>query len=114
MFSEATSFEAFVNVDPQTLYELGNTVRIVDVREPDEFVGELGHVRGAILAPLASVGAAARAFDPDEPVVVVCRSGGRSARAAEALCRLGFTKVMNLQGGMLAWNALRLPVETAR
>jgi rhodanese-related sulfurtransferase len=41
----------------------------------------------------------------------VCRSGGRSARAAEELARRGFRHLYNLRGGMLAWNEARLPVE---
>jgi rhodanese-related sulfurtransferase len=42
---------------------------------------------------------------------MVCKAGGRSASSAQALLRAGFSKVVNLSGGMLAWNAAGLPVE---
>lgn len=85
-------------------------VRIVDVREPYEFNDELGHIAGAELVPLSSIGAHSRTWDREAELIVVCRSGGRSARAAEMLAAAGFRRVMNLAGGMLAYNAARLPV----
>jgi glyoxylase-like metal-dependent hydrolase (beta-lactamase superfamily II)/rhodanese-related sulfurtransferase len=86
---------------------------LVDVREPEEFVGELGHISGALLVPLDAlehrlpklVGYA------DHEVVTVCRAGARSATAAAILRRAGFRRVHNLSGGMLAWNAAGLPVQ---
>lgn len=84
-------------------------VRIIDVRQPDEFDGELGHVPGAELVPLATVPAHAVGWDKAVPLLVVCRSGGRSSMASQALVGLGFREVYNLAGGMLAWNARGLP-----
>ncbi len=84
--------------------------RLVDVREPEEFRGELGHVDGAALVPLATVTDEAARWDRAAPVLLVCRSGGRSGKAALALQAMGFAKVASLRGGMIAWNALRLPV----
>ena len=83
--------------------------RLVDVREPNEFNNELGHVAGSALVPLATVTSAAEPWDRDAPVLLVCRSGGRSGKAALTLHALGFRKVVSLRGGMLAWNALHLP-----
>jgi rhodanese-related sulfurtransferase len=85
-------------------------VRIVDVREPDEYVGELGHLEGAELVPLAAVEQKAADWDKAQEIVLVCRSGGRSGRAAAALARMGFQKVVNMAGGMLAVNEAKLPV----
>lgn len=85
--------------------------RLVDVREAHELDGELGHIRGVEHVPLATVAQAAAAWDRDAEIVVICRSGGRSARAAEQLAALGFRRVLNMAGGMLAWNAAGLPVE---
>ena len=65
----------------------------------------------AELVPLASLLDASATWDPRREVVLVCRSGGRSARAAVALAGRGFRNLSNLRGGMLAWNAVRLPVE---
>jgi rhodanese-related sulfurtransferase len=80
------------------------------VREPNEFHDELAHIEGAELVPLATVAAAARRWRTDETIVVVCRSGRRSEQAARMLVLAGFDRVMNMVGGMLAWNAAGLPV----
>jgi rhodanese-related sulfurtransferase len=84
---------------------------LVDVREQDEFRGELGHIAGALLVPLGTLLAAARAWPKVRPVVLVCRSGGRSGKAALQLAAAGFSRVASLQGGMLEWNARKLPIE---
>lgn len=76
--------------------------RLIDVREPDEFVGELGHHPRAELVPLATLPSAALGWDRHERYVVICRSGGRSLRAAQALTAMGFTNVVDVEGGMLA------------
>ncbi len=80
-------------------------VRVVDVREPHEYTGELGHIAGTELVPMHAVLAHAPAWDKAQELLLVCRSGGRSGNIAQVLTRLGFSKVMNLEGGMLAWNA---------
>lgn len=85
-------------------------VRLVDVREPAEFTGLLGHIQGAELVPLATVPTVAERWPRDAEVLLVCRSGGRSAKAAAQLAERGFTRVMNLRGGMLAWNLSLRPV----
>lgn len=86
-------------------------VRVVDVREPHEFTGELGHVPGADLVPLATVGDAAKGWDREGELVLVCRSGGRSGRATALLVSMGFHHVVNMTGGMLAYVDAKLPVE---
>ncbi len=78
-------------------------VRIIDVREPDEYRGSLGHIAGAELVPLATLPQAAADWDRHQPLLVVCRSGGRSGRAAAWLAGAGFTGILNLAGGMIAW-----------
>ena len=85
--------------------------RLIDVRQPEEYVGELGHIAGAELVPLATVGAAAASWPRDTPILLICRSGARSVRAALELQQVGFTAVYNLAGGMTAWNSAQLPVE---
>ena len=103
--------EGFRDVDPILLSRHLRDGRIVDVREPHEFDGGLGHIPGAELVPLGTLGKTAKLWEPDAAIVLVCRSGGRSAAAARLLVRLGFSTVMNLRGGMLAWNETGLPVE---
>ncbi len=99
-----------VTVDWVAQNAAGRGFRVVDVREPSEWVGELGHISEAELVPLATVGDAAAAWEHSQPLVVVCRSGGRSGKAAVQLEGLGFQQVASMAGGMLAWNERRLPV----
>ncbi len=91
------------HVTPAWVAEHIDDVRLVDVREPREFHCDLGHVTTAELVPVAEVPAAARAWDKQAPVVLLCRSCGRSDRTAGVLVQLGFTKVASMSGGMLRW-----------
>jgi rhodanese-related sulfurtransferase len=99
------------DIDPAEVAPARGTVRVVDVREPAEYTGELGHAPGAELVPLGTVDRAAHGWDREQELVLVCRSGARSGRAAALLATMGFRHVMNMTGGMLAWNAAQLPVE---
>ncbi|MBK6810411.1 MAG: rhodanese-like domain-containing protein [Sandaracinaceae bacterium] len=85
-------------------------VRILDVREGEEFTGDLGHIEGAEWLPLADLEHVGATLPTDEPIVVVCRSGRRSMDAARALRHLGLPHVAHLAGGMLAWHDFGLPV----
>lgn len=89
----------------------GEGIRVVDVREPSELTSDLGHIAGVELVPLGTIDRAAATWDRGAPVVLVCRSGGRSGKAALALLEAGFRKVASMRGGMLAWNASSIPVE---
>lgn len=106
-----TAAPTVAEVDPAFVVERREVVALVDVREPQEFTGELGHVPGAQLVPLATLLDVAATWDLDREIVLVCRSGGRSARAAATLASKGFRHLYNLRGGMLAWNTARLPIE---
>jgi sulfur dioxygenase len=105
------TFAGFWEVQPNWLEEHLREVEIIDVREADEFNGPLGHVPGAKLLPLGELAGRLDAIGRDRPVVLVCRSGARSAQATVMLGKAGFARVANLSGGMLRWRALRLPVE---
>ena len=98
-------------MQPHWLAENGNAALVLDVREPAEYTGPLGHIRGATLIPLGQLAARAGELPKDKPIVAVCRSGGRSAQANTILQKAGFEKVANLTGGMMRWNAEKLPVE---
>ncbi|GHG89528.1 rhodanese-like domain-containing protein [Comamonas sp. JC664] len=112
LFDTATPHPAgYREVEVRPLFEAPrDDLALVDVREPAELAGLLGHIDGVHRAPLSTVAEAVRDWPRQAPVVLVCRSGARSARAAAQLVGLGFTRVMNLRGGMLAWNTARLPV----
>jgi sulfur dioxygenase len=105
------TFAGIWEVQPHWLEEHLRDVQIVDVREPDEFNGPLGHVPGAKLMPLGSLLEKKSDLDSAKPVVTVCRSGARSAQATVLLGKAGFDKVANLSGGMLRWRAQRFAVE---
>lgn len=84
-------------------------VLLVDVREQDEWTA--GHAPDALHVPLGSL--RQDTLPTDRPVVVLCRVGGRSAAAAEALAGVGYD-VRNTAGGMLSWVAAGLPVVVER
>lgn len=106
--SEA-SYGGYRDIVPASAANLLQHLRLVDVRNPSEYTGELGHIQGAELVPLPTVEAQAVGWKKDQPILVICRSGGRSAMASSALARMGFTNVYNLAGGMIQWNACGLP-----
>jgi rhodanese-related sulfurtransferase len=82
-------------------------IQLIDVREPDEH--EAGRIDGDRLIPLGDLSAEAATIDPDRPVVFYCRSGARSAMAAEAFRGAGFD-AHNMLGGLLDWAAASLPL----
>lgn len=82
---------------------------LLDVREYPEFAG--GHLSGSQLFPLAQLEARAQELPKDREIVLVCRTGRRSAEAAEKLTRLGFNNVGELEGGIMNWQKAGLPLE---
>lgn len=78
-------------------------VRVVDVREASEYVGDLGHIPESELVPLPQLTQHAATWNRERPIVVVCRSGRRSGEAAKLLEQLGFQRVASLRGGMANW-----------
>lgn len=83
---------------------------LVDVREPNEF--EEVHAEGATLIPLSEFEARCSELPRDRELVMICRSGARSARAGEYLKAQGYSQVVNLAGGTLAWANEGLPTGT--
>jgi rhodanese-related sulfurtransferase len=84
---------------------------IVDVRETDEW--NAGHIAGAIHIPLGDVKNRVAELEKfkDSPVITQCRSGARSAKAAEVLKNAGFSAVYNLDGGINAWQKAALDIQ---
>ena len=105
------SFAGVWEIDPHGLEELQGPVQVLDVREEEEFTGPLGHIEGAVLIPLGQLAARVDELKRDQPVVAVCRAGGRSAQATAILQQAGFGEIANLNGGMLRWRAEGHPVE---
>ena len=84
---------------------------ILDVREESEF--QAGHILKAKWIPLGKMEGRIGELERyrDQPIVVVCRSGQRSASACATLGKLGFTQAFNLSGGVMAWQKSNLPLE---
>lgn len=80
--------------------------RVIDVREPGEW--ESGHIDGAVNIPFHQIRARAATLEPDQPTAVVCGSGVRSMIAASILQAEGINNVVNVEGGMTAWEAAAL------
>jgi sulfur-carrier protein adenylyltransferase/sulfurtransferase len=80
----------------------GDDFDLIDVREPYEW--EIARIEGARLVPLSTFPGAITQLDPSREIVVQCKVGGRSARAADALIAAGFRNVWNLAGGITRWS----------
>ncbi len=86
-----------------------NQYRLIDVREADEWHGELGHIEGAELIPMGEITSSLHIFNQSESLLLICRSGNRSGNVGQYLAAKGY-QVTNLVGGMLSWNAHHYPV----
>ncbi|MCI0668703.1 MAG: MBL fold metallo-hydrolase [Methylococcaceae bacterium] len=86
---------------------------IIDVRQADEFNGELGHLAGSVSIPLNRLAAKMTEYEAykDRKIITVCRAGVRSTTAAAILNALHFTDVHNLKGGMIEWVRSGYPVQ---
>jgi adenylyltransferase/sulfurtransferase len=97
MFEEISATELKQRIDA------GDDLQIVDVRQPDEFA--FAKIPGAKLVPLGEVVRRMNELDPDRETVILCKMGGRSARAIDFLKQAGFTgELKNLKGGITAWS----------
>lgn len=77
--------------------------QFIDVRQPEEVA--TGAIEGAINIPLDELPTRVQELNPKQRTVLLCRSGGRSSQAAEFLSKAGFDDVVNLDGGMLVYDA---------
>ena len=95
---------------PQQVSELlaDDHIQLIDVRQPHKH--EAGRIAGGRLIELGRLSAEAPTIDRTRPVVFYCRSGARSAMAAQAFAEAGY-EAHNMTGGLLAWEASGLPLE---
>lgn len=97
-------------VTPQDVRNLKGA-QLIDVRRPDEYVGELGHIAGSTLITLGpELNNFLAKADKNSAIVFICRSGARSGTATVSALSQGIKQSYNMEGGMLAWNGLGLPV----
>lgn len=96
--------------ETRALLNANRNTLLIDVRTNAEYDGPLGHVEGSILLPLQDIDKWSSKYEDyqNEEVVLICRSGARSMRAATVLKEKGFQKLVNVKGGMIAWNKANL------
>jgi rhodanese-related sulfurtransferase len=98
-------------ISPQQVYDAiykDRSIQLIDVRTPEEFKGN--HLKGAqnICVTSADFKEKVKILDKNKPVYVYCNRGGQSAQAAIALKELGFTKIYDMEGGILLWEENKL------
>jgi adenylyltransferase/sulfurtransferase len=96
-----TSSDALTSRELKAELDRGETVQIIDVREPQEY--QINRIPGSVLIPLGELPRRYVELDPSANIVMQCKSGMRSAKAQDFLRSKGFTRVRNLTGGILGW-----------
>ncbi len=100
------------SISCESVFSKINQIKIIDVRRSEEFMGELGHIPGALLISLGpSLTRYLENSDRSDEIVFVCRSGARSHTATAESVVLGYKFTSNMAGGMLAWNDKKLSIE---
>jgi sulfur-carrier protein adenylyltransferase/sulfurtransferase len=89
------------SVELKQRLDRGDKLTLVDVREPNEF--QINRIPGTVLIPLGEIPRRYAELNKDDEIVVHCKMGGRSAKAADFLRSVGFSRVLNLKGGILDW-----------
>lgn len=97
----------YTTKEVEKLLTEGKTLNLIDVREVEEV--RSGKIPGAVNIPLGLLEYRLNELDKTKEYVIVCKSGGRSGRASLFLGNLGF-KVINMAGGMLAWEGPRVNI----
>jgi adenylyltransferase/sulfurtransferase len=97
IFEDITAPELKQKLDAKEDFQL------IDVRQPNEY--EFARIEGAKLIPLGEFISRMKELDSDREAIVLCKMGGRSAKAIEVLLQYGYTgKLRNLRGGITAWS----------
>lgn len=99
-------------IDVDEVHKYVGQLNLIDVRRPEEFNNELGHIKGA---QLITLGPELQTFmdslkDKEQMIVFICRSGARSGNATLIAREMGFNQTYNMTGGMIRWNDFQLPV----
>jgi rhodanese-related sulfurtransferase len=84
--------------------------KLIDVRTSREFAHS-GHPKGAVSVPPQLIKKDLTGLQRDDDILVICLSGHRSPRQARRLAAMGFTRVTNVHGGLMAWKKAGLPVK---
>lgn len=107
------SYAGLLEIDPEWVAEHLGEVRILDVRQGEEFDDRKRGIPGAQFIPLSELKDRLAEIPKDQPVIPVCHAGMRSGQATVILRQAGFPRVANLRGGMVLWQQIGLPVATS-
>ena len=112
--SQTTQSSKIKNLTPQEVkakLDSLESILLIDVRTPEEFIGELGHIEGAKLLLVGEIEQWSKSLSQTDSseIIIYCRSGNRSRRAAEFL-KMKSIDVSNMTGGMREWNQLGYPI----
>ncbi|GMA64259.1 rhodanese-like domain-containing protein [Alicyclobacillus fastidiosus] len=91
-----------LSLDVQERIKRGEALQVIDVREDNEVAA--GKIPGAKHIPVGQIPDRMDEIDPHRQAIMVCRSGGRSAKACEFLMANGYSNVKTMMGGMTAWS----------
>ncbi len=110
--AEKREGEPFYRIDVQEAKQMidGDDVQVIDTREPYEHAE--GHVPGSLRIQHMAILLQADKLATDKPILFICKSGQRSAVAAEFAASLGLEDIYSVDGGIVAWEAAGFPVET--
>lgn len=106
-----TTYSGLVEISPQWVAANKAKVHVLDVRTKTEYDEEKSHISSSQLIPINELRDRLNEVPNDKPVLIICRSGKRSALAYEILHEAGWEQVANISGGLLRWSAEGLPVE---
>jgi len=106
----AAGFRNVQSVEARKFMEKSGNVFLLDVRTPDEY--RQARLKGAVLIPVGEIERRIVEVPKNRPILVYCAGGYRSAIAASLLERHGFRQVSEIAGGIAAWEAAKLPIET--
>jgi rhodanese-related sulfurtransferase len=97
-------------IEVQQRLARGDRLYLLDVREREEYVE--AHIPDSVLIPLGQLSRKLSSIPKDATIIAICRSGNRSGVAADMLRRAGYSDVLNLNGGIIAWARAGLPIVT--
>ncbi len=113
LFKSAPTIPTITPQELQERLQNDKSLLVLDVRTPGEYTAD-GHIHRSRLMPLSDLPQQKNKLPTDKTIVCVCRSGNRSRSACKKLINAGFTDVINLKGGMMAWSAANLPTQTKK
>ncbi len=96
-------YDGVPEVSVNWLRQWFDSFRIVDIRQPQELHSPVGHIDDVEHIEMQELPVAAKEWDPNVPVILLCRTGTRTAHAANYLIQTGFPHVASVRGGMFDW-----------